>query len=57
MTRSRQHPNLGLERLLQELEAEGVDSSLIESFVVRSLDRGRVKPGPVAVVSLPHETV
>ncbi len=43
MARSRQHPDLGMERLLQELEAEGVDPLLIENFVLRSLDRGRTK--------------
>ncbi len=55
MSRSRQHPNLGMERLLQELEAEGVDPSLIESFVARSLDRSWSKRSSAA--SVPHETV
>ena len=56
MGRSRQHPNLGMERLLQELEAEGVDPLLIENFVTRSLDRGRAKQVPAPAAACPHES-
>ena len=55
MGRSRQHPNLGMERLLQELEAEGVDPLLIENFVARSLDRGRGKQSLGVAASNQHE--
>ncbi len=56
MGRSRQHPNLGMERLLQELEADGVDPLLIENFVARSLDRGRAKQVPAPAAACPHES-
>ncbi len=56
MGRSRQHPNLGMERLLQELEAEGVDPLLIENFVARSLDRGRTARIAAVVAIAPHES-
>ncbi len=55
MRRSRQHPNLGMERLLQELEAEGVDPCLIDNFVARSLDRSRRKQDSVVVAAVQHE--
>ena len=43
MGRAVRHPYADLERLLQELEAQGVDSTVIEDFVRRALARG--EPG------------
>ena len=57
MSRSRRHPNLGLERLLQELEAEGVDPLLIESFVARSQERSPVKASAGAAPDGARESV
>ncbi len=57
MGRSRQHPDLGMERLLQQLEAEGVDPSLIENYVARSLDRSRVRQGLTGPPPSQHEAI
>ena len=57
MSRSRQHPNQGMERLLQELEAEGVDPLLIEDFVRRSLDRSRLRQVAGVAAAGAHESI
>ena len=39
MARVVRHPNLYMERLLQQLESEGVDTVIVETYVVKALAR------------------
>jgi hypothetical protein len=49
MGRLHRHPETEMERLLQELEMQGVDTDVIEQFARRAVERGRLRKASASV--------